>query len=127
MMLGKFARKIRERKRRVIEFNKEWIRERKRCALDDRDYGRVQRAMKQRRATIVIQVKDEPEEEEVYSRIREMCDWVQEHRVRRRTWQESKVLAVPSSAPAAPTGIADASTETEPHWYCGLDRVWHYR
>ena len=31
----------------MIEFNKEWIRERKRCALDNRDYGREQRAMKQ--------------------------------------------------------------------------------
>ena len=117
------------------------------------------------RATIVIQVKDEPEEKEVYSRIREMQDWVQERRVRRRTWQESKVLAVPSAshmagtshydrapqstapasapvtaatvnlwgatskwAPAAvKPAVCHASAQTDSHWYCGLDRVWHCR
>ena len=41
------------------------------------------------RATIIIQVKDEAAEEEVLSRIREMQDFLEERRVRRRIWRES--------------------------------------
>ena len=97
--MGKFARKIRERKRRVIEFNKEWIRERKRCALDNRDYGREQRAMKQMKNN----------------------DYGREQRA-----MKPNFVLEPAPAAVKPA-VCHASAQTDSHWYCGLDRVWHCR